>query len=96
MGTGDYSKYITFLLENNNINYVGYIVTEVTNSMNSDERKVWGFNNYTYRKEDTLVIVGISQKSEKSVLEALVKNGFHNVITPLWPYIFDTNIKEII
>lgn len=65
MGTGDYSKYITFLLENNNINYVGYIVTEVTNSMNSDERKVWGFNNYTYRKEDTLVIVGISQKSEK-------------------------------
>lgn len=96
MGTGDYSKYITFLLEYNSIHYAGYVVTEATNSMNSDERKVWGFNNYTYRKEDTLVIVGISQKSEKSVLEALDKNGFHNVITPLWPYIFETNIKEII
>lgn len=96
MGTGDYSKYITLLLDANQINYVGYVVTESINNMNYNERKVWQLNNYTYKKEDTLVVVGISQKSEESVLKALEKNRFYNVMTPLWPYGVDENIKEIV
>ena len=72
------------------------MVTESINNMNYNERKVWQLNNYTYKKEDTLVVVGISQKSEESVLKALEKNRFYNVMTPLWPYGVDENIKEIV
>lgn len=91
MGVGEYSKYITYLLENNSINYTGYVVTTVSDNMNLNERKIWELRNYPYSRKDTLVIVGISQKSEKSVLEVLEKNDFCNVITPLWPYSTGTN-----
>ena len=86
MGTGDYSKYITHLLEANDISYVGYVVTTVAGNANLGGRKIWELHKYPYSREDTLVIVGISQNSEKSVMESLKKNEFYNVMTPLWPY----------
>lgn len=94
MGTGEYSKYIRILLENNSINYEGYVVTTIVSNTEFSKKKIWELHSFPYNKENTLVIVGISQNSEKSVLEELEKNNFYNVMTPLWLYDIDMNYYE--
>lgn len=87
MGTGNYSNYLTNFFLKNNIGYTGYVVSKKGNDNNKHfGKEVWEISGYPYSKADTLVIIGISQDSEKSVLEVLKKNDFNNILTPLWPY----------
>ena len=85
MGTGEYSHYVERVLSDNQISYLGYIVTS-KNLSECAGKRVWELEEYPYDKNATLVIVGIHQKSEESVVRSLKSNGFPNFITPMWVY----------
>lgn len=85
MGIGDYSRYVEQVFAYNKVLYVGYVVTSNEKSINK-KKTVWELRKYPYEKKSTLVVVGIHQRSEESVLQALQDNEFDNYITPLWLY----------
>ena len=45
---------------------------------------IWELDNYPYDKEDTMVIIGISQTNEADILKSLKDNGYNNILAPLW------------
>ena len=83
MGNGNYACYIDKMMKNNNIHYDGHIVTK----FHDEEEKldnIWELDNYPYDKEDTMVIIGISQTNEADILKSLKDNGYNNILAPLW------------
>lgn len=86
MGIGKYSHYIKNAMDKYNIEYTGFVVTKLQGSIFDMTEKLWQLDRYPYKKDETIVVVAISQRSEQSVLEALKKHGFTNYITPLWTY----------
>lgn len=82
MGMGEYAGHIKNVFMDNNISYAGNIVTKLPND-NSDKR-VWSLESYPYCKEDTLVVVGISQLHETEIMDSLSKCGYTNIYTPMW------------
>lgn len=85
MGVGEYSHYVEKILSKNQVTYSGYIVSYKQDAY-SNSKSIWQLADYPYEKEKTLVIVGIHQKSEESVLKVLEDNHFNNFITPMWIY----------
>lgn len=86
MGVGKYSHYISSLLQKNSIYYDGYVVTNLQDNDTQKKDNLWELGKCPFDKAETIVIVGISQVSEKSVINALKLNGIHNYIMPLWTY----------
>lgn len=86
MGIGNYSNYVKNALDKYNIEYAGFVVTKLQGNIFDVSENLWQLDRYPYKKDETVVVVGISQRSEQSVLEALKKHGFTNYITPLWAY----------
>lgn len=83
MGYGNYGKIVAENLRNNGINYVGHIVS----SLDKEEKtnmNLWEVKTYPYDKTQTIVIVGISQRSRNGIIEMLNKCGFYQILTPLW------------
>lgn len=85
MGTGAFSVYVEQILSNNQIDIDGYVVTSIDSRIEKG-KEIWELKNYPYEKDNTLVVVGIHQQSEESVLYSLNDNGFFRYIAPLWVY----------
>lgn len=83
MGTGEYSKYVKKIFENNHLSFEGYVVSTIEGEA-TKEKPIWELKRYPYEKESTLIVVAIHQQSEQSVLESLRKYNFSNYVTPLW------------
>ena len=80
MGCGKYSRYIKKCLDNNQIHYDGYVVSQ----KEEKGQNIFSLSDYPYDKKATLIIVGIGQKYKLEILQALKDNNFENVIYPLW------------
>lgn len=83
MGLGEYAKHMKNVLMRSKVRYDGHLVTRIDDDKKTNE-KFWELKNYPYNKNETMVIIGIHQKSEIQVLESLKDYGFDNVITPMW------------
>lgn len=82
MGKGKYSKFIVNVLEKSEIKYDGFLLSKKEEG--SQDPNVWDVLDFPYDKEKTLIIIGISQIHEDSVVKTLKEYDFKNVWCPLW------------
>lgn len=84
MGHGRFARYIADTFNDNGIDFDGYIVTNIKNeNMNTDI--IWEIAEYPYKKDGTVVVIGISQlNGSDNIVSLLKENYFFNIDTPLW------------
>ena len=83
LGNGEFAGYIRKTLRKNNVQISGTIVTQKRNDEKA-KNDIWEWQEYPYKKEETLLVIGVSQMNEVEIQDSLKKYGFLNVLMPMW------------
>lgn len=83
-GCGKVAEIIEKNLNNNNIDFSGYLVSEEQCIINDKKRKVWRVNEYPYSYDSTCVFVGLSQMNEIKIRDVFKKYNITHVIDLIW------------
>lgn len=85
-GCGKNSIIVEEYLDNNGIDWDGYLVSKDVRIEKKDEKvkMVWNVDRYPYNYEDTFVIVSVSQKYEDEIFVSLKSCPKVEYCTPFW------------
>lgn len=84
-GQGEYAKYLSRYFEKNNIEIDGYLISNDQKCKDKfDRRPVWHINEFPYRFDDTVICIGVNQRFENQIKEALKPYNIKKIYTPLW------------